>query len=253
MNNNNNKLNINQHIQSYSIDQLYSVQNNYYDNEDDNSEEEESEEDFPVYIPKHQLTKRQENISNEIDNSITNEDEENIIKQNQQYVHLSLQHQPQLNSTFSDESTEDFTSGEEFGDEEEFIQWQDRELQRLKKEYIELLTYRRDLKTLEEINSFTQQNNIPNTSINQNEMNQNEQEKTQYKFMQKYYHIGSFFRDGGEWDVSRGKWDFDAATGDDWMDKLALPKILQTKQMGKKGRSKHTNLKDEDTTYRNYE
>ena len=60
-------------------------------------------------------------------------------------------------------------------------------------------------------------------------MNQNEQEKTQYKFMQKYYHIGSFFRDGGEWDVSRGKCDFDAATGDDWMDKLALPKILQTK------------------------
>jgi hypothetical protein len=46
---------------------------------------------------------------------------------------------------------------------------------------------------------------------------------------------------------------FDAATGDDWMDKFSLPKILQTKQWGKKGRSKHTNLRDEDTTYRNYE
>ena len=269
----NQQLNITQHIQSTSIDQLYSIQQNYLDEDEDNSHSEnetDSEEiELPIYISKTELTKRKEtesidtqtiqNIQNIENNQIEIETqkemqiekEEKIKEHNQQYIQLTLQHQSKSLFESSDDDTEEFSSRDEFGGEEEYLQWQEREMIRLKKEYIELLTYKRDLKTLEEIelNNNNQSNTNSTNSNNQN----NQHEKTQYKFLQKYYHIGSFFRDGGEWDVSRGKWDFDAATGDDWMDKLALPKILQTKQWGKKGRSKHTNLKDEDTTFRQYD
>ena len=112
----------------------------------------------------------------------------------------------------------------------------------MKKEYIESLEFKRDLQKLMEV-----------TDEGDKEEVHKQRQRKQWKFLQKYYHIGSFFRDGGEWDVSQGNWDFDAATGDDWMDKTLLPKLLQTRDWGKKGRSKHTHLKDEDTTYRSYD
>lgn len=74
--------------------------------------------------------------------------------------------------------------------------------------------------------------------------------KEKWKFLQKYYHSGAFFKDGGEWDVdASGKWDFDLPTGEDaWMDKANLPKVLQVRNFGKRKQTKHTNLRDEDTT-----
>ncbi len=75
-------------------------------------------------------------------------------------------------------------------------------------------------------------------------------DKKQWRFLQKYYHKGAFFRTFDEKDdiEKEEKWDFSQPTLEDRMDKSILPKIMQVKNFGRSGRTKYTHLKDQDTT-----
>ena len=69
--------------------------------------------------------------------------------------------------------------------------------------------------------------------------------------MQKYYHKGAFYMD--EASLSKDENDvrnkvYDGVTGEDNFNFEALPKILQVKNFGKRGRTKYTHLMDQDTT-----
>lgn len=75
-------------------------------------------------------------------------------------------------------------------------------------------------------------------------------EKTEVKFMQKYYHKGAFYQDD-ENDVGEflKKRDFLAPTGyDKEVDMTMMPKVMQVKDFGLAGRTKYTHLVDQDTT-----
>ena len=79
----------------------------------------------------------------------------------------------------------------------------------------------------------------------------NVQEKKKWNFLQKFYHKGAFFMD---WE-DRGRLkedlyarDYGEAVGADKFDKANLPKIMQVKNFGLRGRTKYTHLKDQDTT-----
>lgn len=75
-------------------------------------------------------------------------------------------------------------------------------------------------------------------------------EKSKVKFMQKYYHKGVFYMDEDSLkqpDDVRKK-DFTAPTLEDRFNFEALPKVLQVKNFGKRGRTKYTHLVDQDTT-----
>lgn len=52
-----------------------------------------------------------------------------------------------------------------------------------------------------------------------------QKDKKQWKFLQKYYHKGAFYR-GGDDDVIKDM-DFSAPTGEDLIDKSMLPKVMQ--------------------------
>lgn len=75
------------------------------------------------------------------------------------------------------------------------------------------------------------------------------------RFMQKYYHKGCFFVENPDdsrqttatSDIS-GR-DFSAPTGEDKMDRTVLPKVMQVRNFGRRGRTKWTHLSNEDTTY----
>ena len=71
--------------------------------------------------------------------------------------------------------------------------------------------------------------------------------KSDMKFMQRYYHKGVFFQDSDDPIFKR---DYNVGVGTDNFDKTNLPGVLQVRrgQEGKRGRSKHTHLGDLDTT-----
>jgi len=72
--------------------------------------------------------------------------------------------------------------------------------------------------------------------------------KGEMKFLQKYYHPGAFYQDDEEAKELYLR-DFTAPTGmDKEVDKVFLPKVLQVKKFGLKGRTKYTHLVDQDTT-----
>ncbi|KAL8154213.1 hypothetical protein V2J09_011973 [Rumex salicifolius] len=74
------------------------------------------------------------------------------------------------------------------------------------------------------------------------------------RFLQKYYHKGAFFQSHSDDQTSAGiadaiyTRDFSSPTGEDKMDKTTLPKVMQVKQFGRRGRTKWTHLLDQDTT-----
>ena len=79
-------------------------------------------------------------------------------------------------------------------------------------------------------------------------------DKSDWAFMQKYYHKGAFFQsvsDGKH--ASEGveevyKKDYSAPTGEDRYNKAILPEVMQVKNFGKRGQSKWTHLSKEDTS-----
>lgn len=72
-------------------------------------------------------------------------------------------------------------------------------------------------------------------------------QKSAYRFMQKYYTVGIFNRDD---DDPLFKRDYNMAVGEDLFDKSALPTIKHVRrgEEHKKGKSKYTHLVAEDTT-----
>ncbi|ELP84236.1 microfibrillar-associated protein, putative [Entamoeba invadens IP1] len=215
------------------------VQDEYSDGDNSESSEEEVPLQYLPHIKQEKLEEKLEKVDIQKD-EITEINRQAI---GQKLVELALQKEEEQKK--ADESTEEFTSGEEYGGEDEYKAWELREWERVKKEYLADLEFEKDLSKLV---AFTKKDDSSST---QDDVEK--RKKKQWKFLQKYYHIGSFFLDGSDWDVTKGKWDFDAATGNDWMDKTLLPKVLQTRDWGKKGRAKHTTLLDEDTSRRKYE
>lgn len=129
-------------------------------------------------------------------------------------------------------------------DDAEYEAWKLRELRRLKrdKEEREAAEKEKDevdkLRTMGEEERRVELRNNPKVITNK-------ATKGKYKFLQKYYHRGSFFLDSEE-DVF--KRDFSGATLEDHFDKTILPKVMQVKNFGRSGRTKYTHLVDQDTT-----
>ena len=79
--------------------------------------------------------------------------------------------------------------------------------------------------------------------------------KNKRKFFQKYYHKGCFFQYNADdarqttRTCSTFSRDFSAPTGEDNMNKAILPKVMQVRNFGRRGRTKWTHLVNEDTTY----
>ncbi|PRQ44466.1 putative micro-fibrillar-associated protein [Rosa chinensis] len=72
--------------------------------------------------------------------------------------------------------------------------------------------------------------------------------KGKLKFMQRDHHRGAFFRSDSDDEYGVLGRDYSAPTGEDKMDKTRLPKVMQVKNFGRRGRAKWTHLVNEDTT-----
>eukprot|EP00026_Physarum_polycephalum_P002924 Phypoly_transcript_02933.p1 GENE.Phypoly_transcript_02933~~Phypoly_transcript_02933.p1 ORF type:complete len:431 (-),score=135.11 Phypoly_transcript_02933:86-1378(-) len=132
-------------------------------------------------------------------------------------------------------------SDEEEEDEaKEYELWKQRELARIKRD-------REEREAMEKEKEETERRrNMSDAEIRQLDKDKFVKEKKQLKFLQKYYHKGAFFREGGETDIQNK--DYSAPTGEDLINKESLPKVMQVKNFGRSGRTKYTHLADQDTT-----
>jgi len=127
----------------------------------------------------------------------------------------------------------------------EYELWKIRELRRVKRNKEELHAREKEQKEIERRRRLTDaQREEENKRLGADSI---KQEKTAYKFMQKYYHKGAYYQDSNDPIFER---DYNVAIGEDNQDKSTMPEILQQRRgdAGKKGRSKWTHLSNEDTT-----
>ena len=89
-----------------------------------------------------------------------------------------------------------------------------------------------------------------NKRLEEEGIRKKKQEHVQGTFLQKYFHKGIFYLDDESIqspDDIRNR-DFHAPTERDMVNKLAMPKVMQVRDFGKKSQSKWTYLRNEDTT-----
>mmetsp|Transcript_26159 Transcript_26159/g.66431 ORF Transcript_26159/g.66431 Transcript_26159/m.66431 type:complete len:283 (+) Transcript_26159:3-851(+) len=135
----------------------------------------------------------------------------------------------------------------------EFDAWKVRELRRVRREREERLAEAREKAELERRRNLTDEERAKeDAEFLAGKAHANE-EKAQWKFLQKYYHRGAYFQDeDGKGDNRLGPVmmrDYGHATGKDAIgDKAAMPAPMQVKNFGFKGQVKWTHLSKEDTS-----
>ena len=127
---------------------------------------------------------------------------------------------------------------------EEYEKWKIRELNRLIRNKQESMAYELLIQEVEEFRSLPESERNELFAKKLKQQQEEQLNKTQYTFLQKYYHKGAFYQDLDNEIVRR---DYDVATGSDAVDKSELPSVMQVKNFGKKGKSKWTHLRNEDT------
>lgn len=139
--------------------------------------------------------------------------------------------------------TNDFESNQD----EEYALWVDREVERIRKEK------NNDAWTQYEIAKTNQRKHMSSEQLIEIHQ-QNQKEKGHMKFYQKYYHKGAFSIDESEKAEELLNRDYLTPTGDDLLDKTALPKEMMVRgdDYNKRGKSKWTHLSNEDTTTVDY-
>ena len=150
-----------------------------------------------------------------------------------------------LSGAFNPNSIDDRDDSNNF--EEEYLAWRLRELLRIKEERDEREAFDLEKLEMEKIRNMTEEER---RKLDEEKMEEwKSQPKSQYKFLQKYYHKGAFYQEEHKEILSR---DYAQATGSDRSDKDVLPQLLQVKDFGKKGKGKWKHLTAEDTTAFDY-
>lgn len=129
-------------------------------------------------------------------------------------------------------------------DEEEYETWKVRELKRIKRDRDEREALEKEKGEVDRLRTMTDEERRADLRANPKVI-PNKAPKGRYKFLQKYYHRGSFYMDEDDMVYKR---DFSAPTLEDHFDKTILPKVMQVKNFGRSGRTKYTHLVDQDTT-----
>ncbi|KAI9013262.1 splicing factor, Prp19-binding domain-containing protein [Gaertneriomyces semiglobifer] len=131
-------------------------------------------------------------------------------------------------------------------DEEEYAAWRLRELLRIKRDREE-----QDARD-EEKADIERRRNMSDKEIMAEKKKEGligRADKSQMRFMQKYYHRGAFFVDDSDVGKVLKERDFTAPTLEDKVDKSILPSVMQVKNFGRAGQTKWTHLAKEDTSH----
>lgn len=221
---------------------------------DESSDSSDSSEDEPVllkpvFVPK---TERQTFA----DAEEQEDDYERLKKERHDEAHALLAEYVRFESVAAKRKDEELeaTSGaldpksvddtDDLDEEAESQAWKLRELLRIKRDRTEREAREREQIELERLRNLTE---AEKQEIDKEKLKAWEDKpKSEYKFLQKYYHKGAFFADNTD-DALLNR-DYAQPTGEDHARKDFLPETMQVKNFGKRGRTKWTHLTNEDTT-----
>lgn len=127
--------------------------------------------------------------------------------------------------------------------EDEYAEWKIRELFRLKRDRERANRLYKERENTERRRMMTEEERA---AEDKKIGKYKKMQKSDYRFMQKYYHVGIF----GDKNDPIFQRDYNIAVGEDNFDKTTLIGVKQKRRghFGKKGQSKHTHLGDLDTT-----
>lgn len=144
---------------------------------------------------------------------------------------------------YQESHTTDVDDTDGLDPEAEFQAWRQRELARLRRDHEAILAKQREQ---QEIDAFKSLPEAEKERLGRERAAQLRAEKKEQRgnpaFLQKYYHKGSFFQD-----MDILKRNYTEKTTKD-VDVSKLPKMMQVRGYGVKGRSKWTHLANEDTS-----
>ncbi|KAG9010013.1 hypothetical protein FRB90_008039 [Tulasnella sp. 427] len=126
--------------------------------------------------------------------------------------------------------------------EAEFEAWRLRELGRIKRDKEAQRAKELEKEEVERRRAMPEEQRM-NEDLEHAKKLRDDKPKGQQKFLQKYYHKGAFHQDA---EILK-RHDYTEATVST-LDVTLLPKVMQVKDFGKRGRTKYTHLLDQDTT-----
>jgi len=150
---------------------------------------------------------------------------------------------------FSPEALVDDTDG--LDAEAEHSAWRLRELHRLKRDREALVTREKELEEIERRRNLSKaEREAEDAEFIRKQKEEKEEDRGQTGFLAKYHHKGAFFLDDEASQKLKERNLMGARFQDDVGDKSTLPEYMRVRDMtklGKKGRTRYTDLKGQDT------
>ena len=217
----------------------------------------------PLFVPKREreTVAERERVEAEMDAEWEGRARQREIRANEsrQLAQIEVDRENQIEEAEANAEGSDVDTSDEADPEGDYEKWVLREMERMRVYEEQREQYEKEQEELAMLRAMPEDEKEEWLRKNRPELYapKAEKERKKMNFMQKYYHKGAFFQEApddpfgtaGTDDIY--KRDFSVATGEDKVDKSALPKAMQVRKdkFGKVGQTKWTHLSAEDTTY----
>ncbi|OCH88823.1 hypothetical protein OBBRIDRAFT_733666 [Obba rivulosa] len=219
--------------------------------EEETSEEEESEEEErpkiqfrPVFVPKRARATiaEKEALAQDTEEAIQKKELEAEERRKQSHAMVAESIRRELLEKEKEDQIPDVDDTDGLDPAGEFEAWRLRELARIKRDKEAALARELEREEVERRRALPEEQRL-REDLARAEQSRKEKPKGQQKFLQKYWHKGAFRQD----DEILTRHDYTEAT-ESTVDVTLLPKVMQVRNFGKRGRTKYTHLLDQDTT-----
>ncbi|CAE6454201.1 unnamed protein product [Rhizoctonia solani] len=216
----------------------------------ESSSEEESEEEppkpqfRPVFVPKRarETIKQLEAESEFSEEAIKRREEEAAQRKKESHDLVAESIKRELAEKETAENIPDVDDTDGLDPAAEFEAWRTRELMRISRE-AEAARIREEERLERERRAALPEEQRLKEDEERAKKSREDKPQGQQKFLQKYWHKGAFHQDA---DILK-RHDFTEAT-ESTIDANLLPSVMQVKNFGKRGQTKYTHLRDQDTT-----
>ncbi|KAI0739598.1 splicing factor, Prp19-binding domain-containing protein [Daedaleopsis nitida] len=219
--------------------------------EESSEEESESEEEAkpklqfrPVFVPKRarETVAEREALAQDSEEAVKRKEQEIEERKKASHDLVAESIRRELLEKEKEQETPDVDDTDGLDPAGEFEAWRLRELARIKRDKEAELARELEREEIERRRALPEEQRLKE-DMERAEQSRKEKPKGQQKFLQKYWHKGAFHQD----EEVLKRHDYTEAT-ESTVDVSLLPKVMQVKNFGKRGRTKYTHLLDQDTT-----